>query len=1099
MRLSVLAGALSLFVLVSWGTIPTVQSQSLDGIVAAINQMNTTAKIALMADFLIRTPVLYNKLEKILLGALPLVSVVKIRPEINRFLLPWVLDKIPEVLKSELLLNVTRVVVNEVNHVNITGLNTSGIDPFMAGFISRFDLVHTGMLSLDVVLDSLLPSFGIGQQIKEFVTIFGEKISHVIIKQIQSEQFNHSSTVQSLNHSTAQSVSIETIIRQMNITQKIGLMADILIQQPELFNKLEKILLGALPLISVVKIRPEINRFLLPWVLDKIPEVLKSELLLNVTRVVVNEVNHVNITGLNTSGIDPFMAGFISRFDLLHTGMLSLDVVLDSLLPSFGIGQQIKEFVKSNGEKISRVIIKQIQSDIRSQLQVTANSTSDTKMSQSSLLQLGVGILQTILTPMENVFPKPQRSTLTDQCYSDSMIFLNNLLRGKKWAVQMFDSAGKPPTGTLTGNLHFIGSYDQCLSITPQSSSDGGQLTTTDTRYCRATFDIPDSLMASVTSLIGDVNTYGVPITLTEGLCLPASCQEGDVKELFKLGLLKSFNLAPSVECSNSYSLEKDRDAIIVIIILCVVAFVCIMATLFHIYRFSEDDEELRVFSPSLPEAYDNRGYESEMKETQFSTEKRNGHTTGNGHLHSEDVDIESLDKSSTEKYEGAKEGVTKSFSLYQNLPDVLSFDHPKDSIQCLHGIRFLSLAWLVLGDTFLYAALSLNKSPVTGNLLEGLNMLKQFTFQAVFSSPFAIDSFFVISGFLVTYRFLRKCTRKQKLKWQSIVGFYSNRYIRITPVYIIIMMVYTCFYHYLGDSPLYPQSIAVADKCKENWWHHILYINNIVGTTGNTAFEQCMPWSWFLACLMQFYLITPILIVFYLWSSVLGSVIVGLLLAASVVATAIKEKMYTGDIMSTMSDGGDYWNNVFITPWCRVGVYCIGILLGFVFDTYDSREKVKMNKVVNLFGWLFSLGLMITLAYSPFTKHREGGYSWTPLQSEVYEAVSHVVWALALSWVIFACAKDHGGIVNWILSWRGFLPLSRLSYVVYLIHPVVMVAFVYNKKVLIYMNNLEMAYMFLGHLISSFAVGTLFSVGIELPFIRLLKLLKRRGCSSNC
>lgn len=63
----------------------------------------------------------------------------------------------------------------------------------------------------------------------------------------------------------------------------------------------------------------------------------------------------------------------------------------------------------------------------------------------------------------------------------------------------------------------------------------------------------------------------------------------------------------------------------------------------------------------------------------------------------------------------GWKQGVAKAFSLYQNIPDVLSFDHDQDSIQCVHGIRFLSLAWLVLGNSFLFAALSLTKAPVTG------------------------------------------------------------------------------------------------------------------------------------------------------------------------------------------------------------------------------------------------------------------------------------------------------------------------------------------------------------------------------------------------
>lgn len=50
----------------------------------------------------------------------------------------------------------------------------------------------------------------------------------------------------------------------------------------------------------------------------------------------------------------------------------------------------------------------------------------------------------------------------------------------------------------------------------------------------------------------------------------------------------------------------------------------------------------------------------------------------------------------------------------------------------------------------------------------------------------------------------------------------------------------------------------------------------------------------------------------------------------------------------SMMSDGGDYWNNVFITPWCRVSAYCIGILLGFLIDTLDSNKKVKIRKVTS-------------------------------------------------------------------------------------------------------------------------------------------------------
>jgi hypothetical protein len=48
-------------------------------------------------------------------------------------------------------------------------------------------------------------------------------------------------------------------------------------------------------------------------------------------------------------------------------------------------------------------------------------------------------------------------------------------------------------------------------------------------------------------------------------------------------------------------------------------------------------------------------------------------------------------------------------------------------------------------------------------------------------------------------------------------------------------------------------------------------------------------------------------------------------------------------------------------------------------------------------------------------------------------------------------------GIVNIILSWNGFIPLSRLTYAAYLIHPVAMMVYVYSKKSLVYISDFDM------------------------------------------
>merc|ERR1711884_483424 len=63
-------------------------------------------------------------------------------------------------------------------------------------------------------------------------------------------------------------------------------------------------------------------------------------------------------------------------------------------------------------------------------------------------------------------------------------------------------------------------------------------------------------------------------------------------------------------------------------------------------------------------------------------------------------------------------------------------------------------------------------------------------------------------------------------------------------------------------------------------------------------------------------------------------------------------------------------------------------------------------------------------------------GHSWNSFQSIMYNCFSKTGWSLALAWIIFSCHKGYGGVVNSFLSWKAWIPLSRLTYAAYLIHP---------------------------------------------------------------
>lgn len=90
-------------------------------------------------------------------------------------------------------------------------------------------------------------------------------------------------------------------------------------------------------------------------------------------------------------------------------------------------------------------------------------------------------------------------------------------------------------------------------------------------------------------------------------------------------------------------------------------------------------------------------------------------------------------------------------FSLYKTIPSILSTKQYPHAITSLNGIRVISMFWVILGHTLLWTVHFSNNS---------LYVLKyevpKFTFQANISAPFAVDTFFLLSGVLVAVNFTK-------------------------------------------------------------------------------------------------------------------------------------------------------------------------------------------------------------------------------------------------------------------------------------------------------------------------------------------------------
>ncbi|XP_066303333.1 O-acyltransferase like protein-like [Branchiostoma lanceolatum] len=156
------------------------------------------------------------------------------------------------------------------------------------------------------------------------------------------------------------------------------------------------------------------------------------------------------------------------------------------------------------------------------------------------------------------------------------------------------------------------------------------------------------------------------------------------------------------------------------------------------------------------------------------------------------------------------------------------------------------------------------------------------------------------------------------------------------------------------------------------------------------------------------------------------------------------------------------------------------------------KQTKSMALKMLVPVGWLVAAATALTVLYATY-----GKYNGTTFQTEsenvLYLTVHRTVWAMAIGWVVVACYHGYGGVVNTILSWDAWVPLSRLTYCAYLIHLLVILAVYLSMEVKIHYSAFTMIYLFLGHLTLSYGLAFLVSVAVEAPLMGVVKIVFKK------
>ncbi|XP_070533929.1 nose resistant to fluoxetine protein 6-like [Ptychodera flava] len=407
-------------------------------------------------------------------------------------------------------------------------------------------------------------------------------------------------------------------------------------------------------------------------------------------------------------------------------------------------------------------------------------------------------------------------------------------------------------------------------------------------------------------------------------------------------------------------------------------------------------------------------------------------------------------------------------------------------TISSINGIRVISMMWVILGHSY-YFSLSViggYKYPLT-------EAITRFSYLGLSNGAFGVDTFFLLSGCLVSYLTLKQLHKtKGRLNW---LLFYFHRWWRLTPAFGLMLLIWSTLMLYLGSGPVHDQYILGSQKvCQDYWWATIFYFNNLHPWPPTTS--HCMGWVWYLCCDMQLFILSPFFIILLYKSPKVGTFTVGISTVISISIVAVLATYYGYAVPNdptfyndNLPPGGDY---IYPTPWGHLQSYLVGIYLGYVLCRLDGR-KVKINQWFNLIMWCVAIGSGLAVVYGQYPA-LQGNHpdQWV---AALYKSVTSFAFVTAVAWVIFACATGNGGPVDSLLSWNAWSPLSRLTYCAYLVHPIVMYLYYWSRKTVINYTELNMIYYFVANLVLSYAVAFVVSLAIESPMIGLEKIIFRR------
>lgn len=706
----------------------------------------------------------------------------------------------------------------------------------------------------------------------------------------------------------------------------------------------------------------------------------------------------------------------------------------------------------------------------------------------------------------------------------------------------MWSSTGNfPPVGLFDGQFTDLGSYCGCLDINMRPKAINSTIASLAepkySSYCTVAFRpiVPSRpkfhmiFQRESQDLISTFNTTDVfsdiaqwaqyfhYVYLKTGVCVPNDCSPSDMQKVANAIANKLFLMAGPVKCfthaphnpnemltysdNSDYIVADDnrpmlintgqplnRKQLISLVILMMIFLIPFVATLWHaleLWPKWRDTVSLRKDSLVVVDYSDRR------QEVDNSFVK----DSGAARLDSE---------TRCESCYGIKFVAFEYLSMITNARQFMDTSIRQNEIRCLHGLRVVTMVWIIAVHTLQY-----NEWSGFTRIFRNVNDLQNPFLHPLFNANYVVDNFFLMSGLLVSYTiwFSHKGSSKGFSLGLSLLG----RYLRLTPQVLLVSLMYIVL-PALNHGPFwYDMTHDAGVYCEKNWWINLLHLQSFYKSD-----QMCNLVSWWISVDMLYYVLALILVLLILKRQTrIASMLTFVIVGYCTLQTAYQHYTggYTPNNLGTVPQVAEVWSSFVVkfvwSPFPHAFPFYLGLWIGYMLANKKWQRFVVDHHRI---GWITATIALLAINMSSHIwmsgavelsgSSAAGTSGMHQSISTTYNIACTILWALGFAWIIVSCHYGCAPNLDRLLSINIFVLLSKVSFIIYLSHMLIVRAIFGSQYTLLEVSVVTVTYLMIGNIVVSTLFGIFLNIAFESPCMKfqraLINKLKDRGGSKH-